>query len=126
MKRAVLSLIVLSAVACGSSGGGPPTSPPVLTVEALGGAATDAAGGGGCHSSVHNCTSRAGGMSVRLDATNSAGQDIGVQICSGGGATGTCALPQQRIVVGQTLSATSDEGIAQRLTLLRRDCTTGA
>lgn len=127
MKRALVSVIIVTAAACGGSGGGgTPTAPAVLTVEAYGGSVTASAAGGGCNSSSHNFTSRAGAMSIRLDATNAAAQDIGVQICTGGGNTKTCSLPQQRIVVGQTLNATSDDRIAQTLTLLRRDCTTGA
>ena len=63
-------------------------------------------------------------MSVRLDATNSPAQDFAVQICTGSGTGKTCALPLQRITVGQTLSATSADRIAQTVSLLRRDCVT--
>lgn len=124
MKRALLPLLVAVASCGGGSGGGNPVAPAVATVETHSGSVAPSTAG--CNSSTHDFTSRAGAMSVRLDATNSAGQDFGVQICTGGGNTGTCALPQQRITIGQTLTATSAEGVAQRLTLLRRDCTTGA
>jgi hypothetical protein len=124
MKRALLPLLVLAVSCGGSSGGGNPIAPAVLTTESHSGSVAPSTSG--CNSSTHEFNARAGAMSVRLDATSSDGQDFGVQICTGGGATGTCALPQQRITIGQTLTATSGEGVAQRLTLLRRDCTTGA
>ena len=124
MKRIGLVLALISLGACGGgSGGGNPLKPAVLTTETHSGSVAPSTGGG-CNSSSHNFTARAGTMSVRLDATNAAAQDFAAQICTGGGATKTCALSLQRITVGQTLSATSEEGVAQTLSLLRRDCVT--
>ena len=124
MKRIGLALALVSLGACGGgSGGGNPLTPAVMTTESHSGSVAPSTGG--CNSGTHEFTARAGAMSVRLDATNSAAQDFMAQICTGGGATGTCSLPLQRITVGQTLTATSGEGVAQRLSLLRRDCTSG-
>lgn len=109
------------AVSCGgSSGGGNPMAPAVVTTETHSGSVAPSTSG--CNSGTHDFTARAGAMSVRLDATNAAAQDFGVQICTGGGATGTCSLGLQRITTGQTLTATSAEGVAQRLAFLRWDC----
>ena len=123
MKRALLPLIVLVVSCGGGSGGGNPITPAVPTTETHSGSVAPSTLG--CNASTHDFTARAGAMSVRLDATSAAEQDFNVQICTGGGNTGTCSLPLQRITIGQTLSATSGEGVSQRLSLLRRDCTTG-
>lgn len=123
MKRALLPLMLLAVSCGGGSGGGNPMAPAVATTETHSGSVAPSTLG--CNASTHDFTARAGAMSVRLDATNSAEQDFMAQICTGGGATGSCALPLQRITIGQTLSATSGEGVAQRLSLLRRDCTAG-
>ena len=125
MKRALLSLIVLAAVSCGSSGGGPPTSPPVLTVEAYGGSVTPSTVAGGCNSGFHNFVAQEGTISVRLDGTNAATQDMSIQICPGSDTPSLCTVPQQRITVGQTLSAPRNGGANQTLKLLRMDCVAG-
>ena len=124
MKRALLSLIVLTVVSCGSSGGGPPTAPPVLTVEAYGGSVTPSTVAGGCNSGAHNFVAQDGTISVRLDATNAATQDMSIQICPGNDTPSLCTVPQQRITVGQTLSAARNGGANQTLKLLRMDCVT--
>ncbi|MDQ3171950.1 MAG: hypothetical protein M3Q55_17600 [Acidobacteriota bacterium] len=122
MKRALLPLILVTAVSCGS-GGGPPTSPPVLTVEAYGGSVTPSTAG--CNSGFHNFVAQEGTISVRLDGTNSADQQMSIQICPGSDIANLCTLPQQRITAGQTLSAPRNGGANQTLKLLRIDCVTG-
>jgi hypothetical protein len=123
MKRALLPLIVL-AVSCGGSsgGGGNPIAPAVLTVEAYGGSVTASTVAGGCNSGSHNFVAQEGTISVRLDGTNAAAQDMSIQICPGQDIPSLCTLPQQRIIVGQTLSAPRNGGANQTLKLLRMDC----
>jgi hypothetical protein len=125
MKRALLAAGILSVLSCGSSaGGGTPTSPPVLTVEAYGGSVAVSTAAGTCNSGVHNFVAQEGTVSIRLDGTNAVAQDMSIQICPGSDIPSLCTLPQQRILVGQTLSAPRNGGANQTLKLLRMDCVT--
>lgn len=99
------------------------TSPPVLTTEAYGGSIAPSAAG--CNSGDHVFTAREGTITLRLDATNAAGQVISAQICAGADVAGQCTIAQQRLNLGQTLSGTRIGGASQTLKLLRQDCVSG-
>lgn len=125
MRHLCAALALVAAASCGGGGGGgTPTAPPVSTTDTYGGSIASSTAG--CNSGSHNFVAAEGTISVRLDATNAAGQVVSVQICAGTDAAGQCTVPQQRLNVGQTLSGTRVGGSAQTLKFLRQDCVSGS
>jgi len=96
----------------------------VLTTETFSGT-TIRNPNGVCSGDSHNFTAQEGDISVRLIATSDPVQTLSVQVCPGVDVANTCTLPQQKINVGQTLTAPRKTGSAQNLKLLGYYCVYG-
>ncbi len=108
MYRHLLAILAAGAAACGGSspspGGGNPLAPAVLTTETLSGTTRQTAINS-CSGDSHIINAREGDISVRLVATSDPNNALSIQVCSGAtDASTNCAVTQQRINVGQTLS----------------------
>jgi hypothetical protein len=102
----LLAMLAAGAAACGggSSNGGTPLGPAVVTTETFSGTTRQTAINS-CSGDSHMITAREGDISVRLVSTSDPNNALSIQVCSGGVDTsGNCAITQQRINVGQTLS----------------------
>ena len=132
MRRAVLSFLALTLAVVwgcgGSSNGNPPGSPaptPTQATQTYSGT-TIRTPNGGCSGDVHEFTAVDGAISVTLNATNDANNALSVQICGGPNDVGTnCAIRQQKITVGQTLSGTRQGPSNQVLKFLGHNCVFG-
>jgi hypothetical protein len=114
MKRMLLAMMAAGAAACGGgSNGGTPLGPGVLTTDTFSGVTTQTAVNS-CGGYSHNIVAREGDISVRLVATSDPNNTLSIQVCGGGTDTaGNCAIPQQRISVGQTLTG-ARKGVSQQ------------
>ena len=112
----------------GSSNGNPPGSPaptPTQATQAVSGT-TIRAPNGGCSGDVHEFTAVEGEITVRLTATSDSNNALSVQVCGGPNDVGTnCAIRQQKITVGQTLSGTRQGPANQILKFLGHNCVFG-
>lgn len=124
MHRLLLAIIAAGAVACGgsSSNGGTPLGPAVLTTETFSGTTKQTAINS-CSGDSHMITAREGDISVRLVATSDPNSALSIQVCGGGVDTsGNCAITQQRINVGQTLTGARKGGDQQTVKPLPFAC----
>ena len=118
------------AAGCGgsSSGGNPPGSPaptPTQATQTFSGTTIRTASGS-CSGDVHEFTAVDGEITVRLTATSDSNNALSVQICGGPNDIGTnCAVRQQKIAVGQTLSGARQGPANQVLQFLGHNCVFG-
>lgn len=113
MSRLALVLLAFAVAACGSRPPATPSPTPVRTTETFSGT-TVQSGVNTCGGDSHNVTAQEGDISVRLVATSDPNNALSIQVCAGGVDTaGNCAITQQRISVGQTLTGPR-RGIAQQ------------
>lgn len=120
---------LVAAAACGSSSrGNPPGSPaptPTQATQTFSGT-TVRTPNGSCSGDVHTFTAVEGEITVRLAATSDANNALSVQVCGGPNDVGTnCAVRQQKITVGQTLSGTRQGPADQILKFLGHNCVFG-
>lgn len=127
---ALSCLFMLAAAAgCGSSSSrNPPGSPaptPTQATQTFSGT-TLRTPNGSCSGDVHTFTAVEGEITVRLTATSDANNALSVQVCGGPNDVGTnCAVRQQKITVGQTLSGTRQGPADQTLKFLGHNCVFG-
>jgi hypothetical protein len=127
-KRVLVFLaLTLSVASCGGSSN-PPGSPaptPTQTTQTFSGTTTRTPNGG-CTGDVHEFTAVEGEITVRLAATSDTNNALSVQICGGPNDMGTnCAIRQQKITVGQTLTGTRQGPANQVLKFLGHNCVFG-
>ena len=98
-------MLAAGAAACGGgSNGNTPLGPAVLTTETFSGTTRQTAVNS-CSGDSHLITAREGDIAVRLVSTSDPNSALSIQVCSGAVDNSTnCAITQQRINVGQTLS----------------------
>ena len=111
---------------CVSSGGGtttptPPAPSGPVTVAIAG--TTRQTAINSCSGDSHTFSAAAGQISIRLNATNDPNAVLSVQVCSGANESApNCAVEQQRIAVGQTLSGLRVGAADQTLKFLPFAC----
>lgn len=116
------ALLVLGG--CGSSGGASTAPPaPTVTVTVAISGTTRQTAVNSCSGDSHAFTAAAGQISVRLTATSDPNNSLSVQVCSGSADTSSnCAITQQRIAVGETLSGVRVGTAGQTLKFLPFAC----
>lgn len=120
-------LVVLGG--CGSSGGSPASPTPAVTgpVTVAVTGTTRQTGVNSCSGDSHAFTAAEGQISVRLTATNDPNAALSIQVCSGSSDTGSnCAIRQQKIATGETLTGMRVGTAAQTLKFLPYACVFGA
>lgn len=118
-------LLVCAALGCGGGSATAPTPAPTSPVTDTFSGKTWWTGSG-CTGDSHDFTAAAGEIKVRLLETSDPAGALSVQVCAGGNDTaGNCAIRQQKIAVGQTLSGTRVGVAGQNLKLLGHNCVFG-
>lgn len=81
--------------------------------------------GNTCSGDSHAFDAAAGAIVVRLLETNDPARALSVQVCAGNDTAGNCAVTQQKIAVGQSISGTRPTAERQTLKLLGYSCVFG-
>lgn len=131
--RVVSLATFVAAVSCGGSSGGASGGGNIPTAPTASGPTTIAVTGttrqnsvNGCEGDSHMFNAAEGEIRITLTATSDTNQALSVQVCSGSNDTSTnCAVRQQKIAVGQTLTGNRVGGTAQLLKFLPYNCVFG-
>jgi hypothetical protein len=81
--------------------------------------------GNTCSGDSHTFDAAAGAIVVRLLETNDPANALSVQVCAGNDTAGNCAINQQQIAVGQSLSGSRPSAAQQTLKFLGHSCVFG-
>ena len=131
-RRTFAAAAIIALAGCGSSGGAAtpttPTTPAVtspVTITTTG--STRQSGINQCSGDAHTFSAAEGAISVTLTATSDSNSALSVQVCSGSSDTSAnCAIKQQKIAVGQTLTGDRVGTAAQTLKFLPYACVFGS
>jgi hypothetical protein len=113
-----------AASACGGGSNSGPTTPTSMPFTATFSGETRQ-NGNGCSGDSHTFDAAAGSIVVRLLATSDPANALSVQVCAGNDTAGNCAITQQKIAVGQSISGTRASAAQQVLKFLGHSCVFG-